>query len=82
MSKIFTPSKTSVNTIKFFKKFDEESLLESEQPEDVLSVFRFALILFDVDYSEIPPNNKLIEYFFNEFLPLYNADSLSKLNLI
>lgn len=61
----------------FIKKDDEANLPKKEQPEMIVDLLRFFLILINEKYENIP-NQKLISEIFEKVFPKYKLDSISK----
>ena len=78
MNKTFLLSKTALNGLNFIKREEEQSLVKKEQPEQVLDVFRFLLILSNEKYKNLK-GNSLKEEFYDKIFSKYKLDNLSKI---
>ena len=78
INKPFTPRKTGLNSLNFITKNEEQRLINEQQHEYVIKIFKIILILlneynsYNLKENEIENNNgnenhsKIFEYFFNE----------------
>jgi hypothetical protein len=62
----------------FIKKEEEANLTKKEQPESILDLLRFFLLLINEDCENIP-NQKLLEEIFEKIYSKFKLDSLSNL---
>ena len=49
----FSPNKTAKNGLMFISKEDEKNLIENEQPEEIIIIFKVVLLLLEEDISKI-----------------------------
>jgi len=64
--------------LKFFNTQEEQNLIKTDQPEEIINVFRLIYLAINEDYSSIPPN-KIIEILFKDLLPKYKVDCMKNL---
>lgn len=64
----------------FIKKEEEANLNKKEQPDSIMDLIKFFLIVINEDYENIP-NQKLLEELFDKIYTKYKLDSLSNYNI-
>ena len=76
----FSPNKTAKNGLMFISKEDEKNLIENEQPEEIIIIFKVVLLLLEEDISKIE-NNKILQYLFIDIFQKYKVENIQNLFL-
>ena len=76
----FSPNKTAKNGLMFISKEDEKNLIENEQPEEIIIIFKVVLLLLEEDISKIE-NNKILQYLFVDIFQKYKVENIQNLFL-
>ena len=91
INKPFTPRKTGLNSLNFITKNEQQRLINEQQHEYVINIFKIILILlneynsYNLKENEIENNNgnenhsKIFEYFFNEVYKKNNVNNIKDL---
>jgi len=70
-----------LNGLNIIKKDEELIFPKKEQPEAIIDLFRFFLLIIDEKYESIA-NNIIIEELFERVMPKYKIDSISNIIFI
>ena len=76
----FSPNKTATNGLTFITEEDEKNLIENEQPNEIIIIFKVVLLFLEEDISNIN-YNKIIKYLFIDIFQKYQVKNIKDLFL-
>jgi hypothetical protein len=77
LSKNFIPSKTAQNGLNFVTKEEENNLLTSELPDEIVNIIKLIYLYLDESYDQID-DQKLVDNLVNNIYKKYNCENFSK----
>ena len=76
----FSPNKTAKRGLTFITEENEKNLIENEQPNEIIIIFKVVLLFLEEDISNIKDNN-IIKYLFVDIFEKYQVKNIKDLFL-
>ena len=76
----FSPNKTAKRGLTFITEENEKNLIENEQPNEIIIIFKVVLLFLEEDISNIN-YNKIIKYLFIDIFQKYQVKNIKDLFL-
>ena len=76
----FSPNTTAKNGLMFITEEDEKNLIQNEQPNEIIIIFKVILLLLEEDISNIE-DNKILKTLFVDIFQKYQVKNIKELFL-